>query len=607
MAATDYNKLKVTELKELLKEHGIPSTGLTRKQQIVDALEADDAKVSDDANGAAANGADVEEGANGGDGDATASGGIRVIEKDDEVEAVQVITTGKDVNSWDIEAAGEKLHGRGDDAIGRIQIVSPEESTAAESAHADAPKDEPISASMDTPFVPEPERPNASSALETPRQSSPAAHDASSDTRKRKRRSPTPSISSDSVSKKLKSAEDAQLQDAMLEDAPAPLDGASDTHLHDVPTKVQPYGSSDDVVDVKEEDTTMSDVVATSALDTAMREDAATPSPALHPATRALYIRDLIRPLQPGQLRDHLLAVATPPHSNLHTYIIESFHLDTLRTHAFVLFASPDAASRARAALHAVVWPNEPTRKPLFADFIPDDRVQDWIDSELSAGTGRRDAKRWEVVYTTSDNSEVTATHQEITSIPSGPARQQTFSNAAAAPLATTGDGMPNAPLGPRGHRTPLAPAPPTQQQQQHTNPSPSPLLATPPPAPDSSSTSFNLLDSTFRSTTAKPKIYFLPQGQAIAEKRLDELDALTSRDWARVAKLPLTVKDGELRRFTFEDEDKLVDGGPDRGSFGLPAGGFRGRGGGGGGGGYRGGRGGGGGGWGGGERWRGR
>lgn len=39
---TDYSKLKVAELKDLLKERGIPPTGLTRKQQLIDALEEDD-------------------------------------------------------------------------------------------------------------------------------------------------------------------------------------------------------------------------------------------------------------------------------------------------------------------------------------------------------------------------------------------------------------------------------------------------------------------------------------------------------------------------------------------------------------------------------------
>jgi poly [ADP-ribose] polymerase len=40
----DYSKLKVAELKELLKERGLSATGLSKKQLIIDALEEDDAE-----------------------------------------------------------------------------------------------------------------------------------------------------------------------------------------------------------------------------------------------------------------------------------------------------------------------------------------------------------------------------------------------------------------------------------------------------------------------------------------------------------------------------------------------------------------------------------
>jgi hypothetical protein len=39
---TDYNKLKVADLRALLKERNIPSTGLTRKAQIIEKLEEHD-------------------------------------------------------------------------------------------------------------------------------------------------------------------------------------------------------------------------------------------------------------------------------------------------------------------------------------------------------------------------------------------------------------------------------------------------------------------------------------------------------------------------------------------------------------------------------------
>jgi hypothetical protein len=46
---TDYNKQTVAQLRQLLKDRGIPSTGLTRKAQIVEKLEEADASEGGDA------------------------------------------------------------------------------------------------------------------------------------------------------------------------------------------------------------------------------------------------------------------------------------------------------------------------------------------------------------------------------------------------------------------------------------------------------------------------------------------------------------------------------------------------------------------------------
>ena len=54
---TDYDGLKATELKDLLKERGIASTGMTRKQQYIEALEAQDAQ---EAGGEVTNGGEKE-------------------------------------------------------------------------------------------------------------------------------------------------------------------------------------------------------------------------------------------------------------------------------------------------------------------------------------------------------------------------------------------------------------------------------------------------------------------------------------------------------------------------------------------------------------------
>jgi len=94
-------------------------------------------------------------------------------------------------------------------------------------------------------------------------------------------------------------------------------------------------------------------------------------SPALHPATSALYIRDFMRPLNPAQLKSYLASLATPPGHETDTDIIVNFYLDPIRTHAFVSLTSVSAAARVRSAIHDRIWPDERTRKPLWADFVP--------------------------------------------------------------------------------------------------------------------------------------------------------------------------------------------------------------------------------------------
>lgn len=622
MATTDYNKLKVTELKDVLKERGIPSTGLTRKQQIIEALEAKEAEVSRAESGEADAGG-------GGDGDVDmGAAGTGVDEREgDEGAGGAEAEAGTGVEAEEVEAA----------VAGVAEGESAGESTALKDdslpCEEDAPTAEPetVPASSDLPDAPtvlEADQPvsREPSALETPQRSSPALQDASSDTRKRKRRSPTPPVSAESVNKKLKSAEgetvklpeDIMTEDAVVEDAPVPLDGAADTKGEET-RRVQPYSSSDDTVPIKG-DVLMSEAPATSPTATTnaslrppdtTADDATTTAPAKHPATAALYIRDLIRPLQPTQLRNHITHLATPPSGHHDDSILSAFHLDTFRTHAFALFTSLSAASRVRAAMHNTVFPNEPTRKPLWVDFVPEDKVTEWIETELRAGTSRRDAKRWEVVYTTTahPNGEATARFQEVPSSAPGMGgrRQSSFSTAGSVVPAPAGVGMPNAPLGPRGQRPsisaglPPARAPPPPARAPPESPMPEPTKKAPTPANES----FDVLDERFRSTTAKPKLYYNPQPHTLADKRLDELDALTSRDWEDVRRgPPLRGVEGQLRRYTFEEGDRLVDGGADRGNFGVPPPSL-GRGG-RGGGGYRGGGGGYGGG-GGGGRYRGR
>ena len=250
--------------------------------------------------------------------------------------------------------------------------------------------------------------------------------------------------------------------------------------------------------------------------------------PATHPATSALYIRDIMRPLNPVQLKSHLATLATPPGQEPDLNVITNFYIDTIRTHAFVSFTNTSAASRVRSALHDRIWPDEKTRKPLWVDFIPVEKLDDWIDREQAEGGGRGSAKKWEVYYHVDEDRQVTATLQEASGI-----------------------------LPAQHIRRPSVPIPPVQAPQ-------APRRIDPPSAPRS----FNIrgqgapmakLDELFKSTTAKPMLYYMPVSRELANKRLDSIDAALSKDAAAGKRMT-----GPINRYTFEDGEKLVDRGPE-------------------------------------------
>ncbi|KAI9780527.1 MAG: hypothetical protein M1839_006645 [Geoglossum umbratile] len=273
-------------------------------------------------------------------------------------------------------------------------------------------------------------------------------------------------------------------------------------------------------------------------------------TPALHAATSALYIRNFMRPLHPPSLREHLVSLATPPSSSLNPEILGDFYLDPIRTHCLAVFANVAAASRVRSALHNRVWPNERTRKPLWADFVPEHKVKDWIELEestLKNGVRSTGGIRWEVVYETVEGEEGYHNAQAVLREVGAGNRSQGYSGGGAR-------GMQGVPLGPRGSVS-------TAAGSRHTGPS---ETATTIPKPANSG--FSALDSLFKSTAAKPKLYFLPVSKELAERRLDMLTgarrsrggAARNRDGGR--------PHNEQRRYTFEDGDLLVDAGPDLG-----------------------------------------
>ncbi|KAL9590708.1 MAG: hypothetical protein Q9203_000504 [Teloschistes exilis] len=268
-------------------------------------------------------------------------------------------------------------------------------------------------------------------------------------------------------------------------------------------------------------------------------------SPALHPATTALYIRDILRPLHVENLKDHLISLAAPSKTEPDPAIIEDFFLDSIRTHCFVRFSTTAAASRVRTGLHDRVWPDEKNRKPLWVDFVPEERLPQWFEVEnASSGRGQA-AKRWEVVYETEDDG-VKAYLQEVGSHAGGGLRKAQ----PVAPPPENGAGIRGAPVGPR----------PRERDQDDVQSKPQPDRGR----------GFQALDDLFKSTTAKPKLYYLPVPQRTADKRLDLL--AEGRGGGR---------NDELRRYSFE-EGIIVDRGPEfgargRGRFGARGGSYRG------------------------------
>ncbi|TVY32769.1 hypothetical protein LSUB1_G007144 [Lachnellula subtilissima] len=267
-------------------------------------------------------------------------------------------------------------------------------------------------------------------------------------------------------------------------------------------------------------------------------------SPAVHPATSALYIRDFMRPLNPGQLKSHLINLATPLGRNPDPDVIVNFYLDPIRTHAFITLTSVSAAVRIRSSIHDLIWPDERTRKPLWADFVPSEKVEDWIREEQSTISGGRAAgKKWEVYYYTNEDNNVTATLQEVNPFPQAQIAPRPSDSLPSPQVPTKPRGIEGAPLGPRA-----------ATQLRAAN-------------------SFSTLDRLFEVTTAKPALYYKPVAKELANRRLDKIDFATSKKTAG------RLIDDEINRYTFEDNDVLVDRGPEIFAGIRPPRGYRGAG----------------------------
>ncbi|KAJ5795044.1 DNA-binding SAP [Penicillium paradoxum] len=570
---SDYSSLKVADLKAECKKRGIPQTGLRLKQQFIDKLIELDSQTEQDKTEAALPADETPESQSPAPetvSQVPESGPEKpqneqpeepkeqaVAQPEKTAEPVSALDQPQDEEKQTGEPTQEETSATADVKLQQVEDVAKPTETQAENASSDDKKSPaaPAQAQVDqvtqdaknepakpeeNPTPPTAQVSEANTGLSTPL----PVEEALEDTRKRKRRSQSPAPTAEEIANRKARAKET-VPRVLLKDEEAPvtreegLGGAKSEgqNAAEDQNEKQPVETSTDShkIPAKQDarfrglfaPTGAASQPASPPRDVTMED--ADVTPALHAATASLYIDGLMRPLQPNALRKHLVSLGSAPGTEDSDPIIE-FYLDSIKTHSFVSFSSLAAASRVRSAIHGTVWPNERNRKNLRADFIPDEKIKEWIQIEEESRDRAGPAVRWEVRYDTSDE-ETTATLAEVGSAPSG-RRESGFNR--------------TPPLGPR-----------SDIEQLDRRLSNAPGAA--PVAPPQPGQGFKPLDELFKSTTAKPKLYYLPVPRPVADKRLDQFDELI-----RKGTFPRRGGD-EMRRITFENEDQFVDIGPER------------------------------------------
>ena len=555
----DYEKFKVAELRTLLKERNIPSTGLTRKAQFIDKLREADAalQVSVDTNSTPDVAPSSHEAIQPAEGDTqntfiadseaatppAISGANQqakaeaceaptehaqqpLIHPQDEIQPSESLTATLTHNTNDSVAEENKKRKR-DEPLGTVD----EERNVAKKARAEEEVSNKVNNEQETASI---------TAAEA-------------------------SVVDNAVDSEMKGTKPDDAHSIIWQNKP-PKNEQEEQHARE-PTKpisadVKVAAGHSKQGPPSRKDLRFESLLKTEpmtdheTLTASMMDEVPTPEKSVHPATRALYIRGFTRPLPPSWLQDHAVAVGTAQGAEVIAKIIELEHqartvedeqrakaiddelaakkteldqaskaiefvyIDTIRSHAFLLFSSISAAERARAFLHGTVWPKQTWRTAVWVDFIPEDKVHKWVATEKSAGT---EVSRWEVVYSKTKDGHVEATLQ--------PAQMQNRKESTLSTRISV--------CSPSRNITASE-----QAYQQQQGPGQDKLFVT--------------LDQTFRWTKAKPKLYWRTVPNDAASERSDNLKAYKRTDWD-----PRNVRmSDEFRRYTF-DGTTLVYAGP--------------------------------------------
>jgi hypothetical protein len=550
----DLNKLTVVELRAELKKHGLPQAG--KKADLVERLSsAVENGSSEDANQEVAN-------------------DERAVDEQDPPRATTPTTEpAAEVAQEHVAAQEESIP----DAPEPVHVTVPTEGGEAAPTH-----DEPSNDGVDAPPPPEPVATTTINIPEeiVPGESAPAVSEVVNDVQNRKRRSRTPSVD-ESVRKRLRpdDPESRRIDLEMDVDSRAPdengtslaEDVTAEPKEESSELKAEPVQPVAVIASPQAKDTAQLDITTRDDMDMEekhedqsdyrkppqdstrdysderMQEDEPAEAdygaddrpvvPAIHAATSALYIKNFMRPLRTADVKDHLIALATPPSQDPNPDVVIDFYLDPIRTHAFVSFDSISAASRVRSVLHDQVWPDERNRKALWVDFIPADKVLDWIEMEEAEGGGRGKLNRWEVVYEADADGNMTATLEEGGADATRPnTRPAAPPTGPASTFIPTGPSQPaggiqGAPTGPRGRGGRMPPGYPLQGGV----------------APQEG----------FKATRALPSLLYKPQSEDIVRRRIDNMRSSYTKDRYRDMG---PVED--INRYTFENVDSFVDRG---------------------------------------------